>query len=187
MNSPLAVVERRRRQFRPAIAGFVLAWLTACTTVPMDRQSVRHDTLAARSTLQPLQCGHRLAAVIDKRADGNAAGSIGRHAFSLGEATQLVRERLAMFGFDEDPSLPGVTVEIHQLYLAQNLTTKIPVAVYRVTVNDETPHVLRSRAASMNWNSTDDEGFRALARALDDVDAQMIALLNARCTSKPRH
>ncbi len=182
----MTLAQRLRRPVRPALVVLVFAWLSACTTVPMDRQSVQHDALVKRGAPQPLHCAHRLAGVIDNRADGNAAGGIGRHAFSLAEASHLVRERLARSGFSEDMSLPGVSVEIHQLYLAQNLTTKIPVAVYRVSIDDEAPRVLRSRAASMNWNSTDDEGFRALTRALDDVDSQMIALLNARCTSKPR-
>lgn len=181
----MAAAKYLRRPILPALAGLGLAWLAACTTVPRDRQSVHHEALAPRGAMPTLHCEHRLTTVSDKRPDGNAAGGIGRHAFSLGDASHLVRERLARSGFGESASLPGVAIEIHQLYLAQNLTTKIPVAVYRVAVDDEAPRVLRSRAASMNWNSTDDEGFRALARALDDVDLQMIALLNARCTGSP--
>jgi hypothetical protein len=69
-----------------------------------------------------------------------------------------------------------------QLYLAQNLTTKVPVAVYEVAINDGAAFVVRSQKASLNWNGTEDEAYAAYARVLADVNQQLVNQLNARCS-----
>lgn len=166
---------------RPFALACALLLTGGCTTAPMERSVVAHEGLSPATTTRALRCGYRLEGVVDRRHDGDAAGGIGRSAFAIEDAETLVQGRLGRLGFTADPTAPRVHVEIRQLYLAQNLTTKIPVAVYRVAVGHDAPRIMRSRAASMTWNGSREEGLRALARALDDADAQLVASLNARC------
>ena len=155
--------------------------LGACSSAPLERTTLRAVELESRSALPALACGYRLQAIVDLRAAGEAAGSLGARAYSFEDATGLVRRRLQASGFAEDQSLPALSVEIRQLYIAGNLSSKVPVAVYRFSVDDDAPRVLRSRSTSMNWNATEGESQRAIGRALDDVDAQLLQALNARC------
>lgn len=140
--------------------------------------------LLPRAALAPLACAYRLDSVLDRRPAGNAAGSLGAHAFSLEDAADLVRQRLMASGFTDDPALPALSLEIRQLYIAANLSSKVPVAVYRVSIDGGPPTLLRSQAASVNWNGTEAESQRAIARALDDVDLQLRQMLDAHCGSR---
>ncbi len=162
------------------LAGIV-GLLGACSTAPLERTTLRASELESRGALPALACGYRLQAVVDLRATGEAAGSLGARAYSFEDAAELVRRRLQASGFADDPSLPALSLEIRQLYIAGNLSSKVPVAVYRISVDGDTSRILRSRAASMNWNATEGESQRAIGRALDDVDAQLLQALNARC------
>lgn len=73
-----------------------------------------------------------------------------------------------------------------QTYLAQNLGTRIPVAVYEVTIDSGAPFVLRSQKASMNWNGSQDEAYSAYARSLADINRQLVGTLNLRCNRNRR-
>jgi len=158
--------------------------LAACSSTPLERTTLEPAQLESRGARPALACGYRLLAVVDQRAAGEAAGSLGARAYSVEDAAGLVRRRLQANGFRDDASLPALSVDLRQLYIAGNLSSKVPVAVYRVSIDQDTPRILRSRAASMNWNGTEAESQRAIGRALDDVDAQLLHVLNARC--RPR-
>jgi len=160
-------------------AASVAALCSACSSVPLERVALA--PLESRGARPALACGYRLLAVIDRRATGEAAGSLGANAYSVEDAAGLVHRRLQADGFREDATLPALSVELRQLYITGNLSSKVPVAVYRVSVDADPPRVLRSRATSMNWNGTEAESRRAIGRALDDVDAQLLHALNARC------
>ena len=152
------------------LAGLASLTLTmGCSTGRLERRALAHDELASAASGPALRCGYRLDTVADRRPASAAAGAIGRHAFSLEAADQLVSSRLARLGFVEDARAPSVAIDVRQLYIAQNLSTKIPVAVYAVAVDGGPADVLRSDVASMNWNGTDQEGLRALSRAMADV------------------
>ena len=159
----------------------VAGLLGACSSAPLERTTFRAGELEARGARPALACGYRLQSVADLRATGEAAGSLGARAYTFEDAAGLVRRRLQASGFAEDPSLPALSVEIRQLYIAGNLSSKVPVAVYRFSVDGDAPRVLRSSATSMNWNATEGESQRAIGRALDDVDAQLLQALSARC------
>jgi len=141
---------------------------------------------AASKTAMRLACPYRLAEVIDARPGGESGG-LGVHAFRFGDVAGIVRAQLKVAGLSEasDPSAATgskVDLRIMQLYLAQNLTTKVPVAVYEVAINDGAAFVVRSQKASLNWNGTEDEAYAAYARVLADVNQQLVNQLNARCS-----
>ncbi|TDK23126.1 hypothetical protein E2F46_12240 [Luteimonas aestuarii] len=160
-----------------------LTMATGCATSPLERRTVDHDELASAGSGLTLRCGYRLEKVADRRPASAAAGAIGRHAFSLEAADQLVSSRLSRIGFVEDASAPSVVIDVRQLYIAQNLSTKIPIAVYVVAIDGGPADVLRSDVASMNWNGTDQEGLRALSTAMADVERQLVGRLNSRCSA----
>ena len=165
----------------------MIGLLGACSSTPLERTVIRGGDLPPRTALPDLACGYRLETVLDRRIAGDTAGSLGAHAFTIDSADALVRQRLQAHGFIDEPTLPAVSIEVRQLYIIQNQTSKVPVAVYRVIVDDDPPITLRSRSASMNWNGTEAESQRAIARALDDADAQLLQVLNTRCDSRVEH
>ncbi len=159
-----------------------LVLLAGCTP-----KVVRVDMDAARLTAAPvprLACPYRLDQVIDARPEGEQAGGLSLRAFRFADAPGVMRRQLAPAGFVDagDGSATGVNVRLMQLYLAQNQVTKIPVAVYQVTIGADAPIVLRSQKASMNWNGTENEAYAAYALAIADVNQQMVKALNLRCS-----
>lgn len=165
------------------------ALLAGCSAqvvrVDMDPARLAAPAASARAkNLVALACPHRLGDVVDARPAGGDAGGLGWNAFRFDAATETVRSQLAAAGLtatSTQADAPEVTVRVMQLYLAQNLQTKIPVAVYEVKVASETPFLLRSQKASMNWNGTQDEAYAAYARALSDISQQLVGVLNQRC------
>lgn len=155
------------------------AVLAACTPkvirVEMDTARV-----VAPSTLK-LACPYRLEQITDARPEGDQAGGLGLRAFHFADAVGVMRRQLGPAGFVDDAPTP-VRIRLVQLYLAQSHVTKIPVAVYQMTVGEEAPVVLRSQKASMNWNGTENEAYAAYALAIADVNRQMIQALNLRCS-----
>lgn len=169
------------RAARAAGAWLAIAGLLAgCSTVPLERRALQGGELRPGTTFPPLPCAYRLGAVEDRRA-GTTAGSLGAYAFSLEDAAGLVRQRLLDSRLFGDGDVPAVSIDVLQLYIATNQSTKIPVVVYRARIGEEAPVVFRSRAASVNWNATEAESQRGISRALDDVDAQLAHALHAHC------
>lgn len=170
-------------------AVLLLALLSGCNAkvVRVDMDPAR--LVAPAKTTKPkgtvsLTCAHRLRDVVDARPTGGEVGGLGWNAFRFDAAADTVRSQLAAAGLADAPAnadAPDVSVRIMQLYLAQNLQTKIPVAVYEVRIKDDAPFVLRSQKASMNWNGTQDEAYAAYARALFDINQQLVGKLNLRC------
>lgn len=168
---------------RPAFA-LAFATLASCANVPMERVAVEGARLAPASTLPALACAHRLAAVTDAREPGAVAGNLGRHAFVFPDATAVVRQRLLDAGLRDAPAASPVSIELRQLYVTENLGTRVPVVVYRVAIAGQAPRIIRAQAPSMNWNGNEDDAYRALSRALDDADRQLFDALNETCRSK---
>lgn len=173
-----------------AFALLVPLLLAAChgkvVRVDMDATRLATPPLPAKHTLR-LACPYRLQDVTDARTGDGESGGLGWHAFKFSDAAQTIRSQLLAAGLsdaanDAGPA-PTVDVRIVQLYLAQNLTTKIPVAVYKVGVGDAPEFVVRSQTASMNWNGSQDEAYAAYARVLVDVNHQLLRELNNRCNS----
>ena len=163
----------------------LLASLAGCNTkiarVDMDGTRLVPSTTRADQFL--VLCDYRLGEVVDERHDGVEAGGLSAHAFTFRDAADVVRKQLLHVGVFDDPAVVAPTVSVHilQLYLTQNLETKVPVAVYRVAIGDEAPFVLRSQKASLNWNGTEDEAYAAYARTMADVTSQLVEQLNRRC------
>lgn len=168
---------------RRCLAAGAATLLGACSSVPLERTTITPTQLESRAVHPALACGYRLDNVLDRRA-AETAGSLGAHAFSVEDAAGLVHRRLQARGFVDDPSLPALSVELRQLYITGNQSSKVPVAVYRISIDEDPPRILRSHATSMNWNGTEAESQRAIGRALDDVDAQLLHALNARCRQR---
>jgi hypothetical protein len=169
----------------PCLAAMLLASLAGCTTkvVRVDMDAARLSPRAAQAEHVVLMCDYRLGGVADDRADGTEAGGLNANAFKFADAADVVRRQLLHAGLSEDPAVQGPGVEVHivQLYLTQNLETKVPVAVYRVRIGDEPAFVLRSQKASLNWNGTQGEAYAAYGRVMADVNLQLVAQLNRRC------
>jgi hypothetical protein len=151
---------------------------------------VREDRISAAppagKKMPGLACAFQLAEVIDARPAGNRAGGLGAHQFLLDDAPGLLRAQLLKLGMTAadapaDAGARRVVVQIKQLYLSQNTITKVPVAVYSVQVDGGAPFVIRAQAASMNWNSTEDEAYRSLSYAMGDANSQLVTALNKDC------
>jgi hypothetical protein len=168
-------------RLRVCFAAAVLT-LAGCSAkiVRVDMDATRLAPTAANTV--HLACSYRLGQLADARPAGSQAGGLSGNAFEFADAVGVVRRQLLAAGLqDTGNPAPVVAVRIMQLYLAQNLLTKVPVAVYEVAVADRPPFLLRSQKASMNWNGSQDEAYAAYALALADVNQQLIARLNTDC------
>jgi hypothetical protein len=155
--------------------------LAGCSTkvVRVDMDAAR---LAPTASTAHLACNYRLGKLADARPAGSQAGGLSGNAFEFADAADVVRRQLLAAGLQDSANpAPVVAVRIMQLYLTQNLQTKIPVAVYEVTVADRPPFLLRSQKASMNWNGSQNEAYAAYAQVLADVNRQLIQRLNTDC------
>lgn len=163
----------------------VLATLTACSmkVVRVDMDAARLGAAqTAPPRIVPLGCAYRLGGIVDARPNGSDAGGLGEYAFQFPDATGIVRQQLLAAGLqDTGDQAPVVDVRIMQLYLAQNLGTKTPVAVYQVAMPGHPPFLLRSQKPTANWNGTQNEAYAAYARVLADVNLQLIGRLNTHC------
>ena len=168
----------------------VLAALLVVAVAACSQKVVRVDMDASRLALPdrqverfPLMCDYRISDVVDDRVDGGEAGGLSANAFKFADAAAVVRKQLFAAGLSDRPDAqgPGVSVHIVQLYLMQNLGTKIPVAVYRVRIGDGPVQVLRAQATTLNWNGTQNEAYAAFGRAMADITHQLVAELNQHC------
>jgi uncharacterized lipoprotein YajG len=165
-----------------------IALLAGCST-QVNKVVVRPDALPVQpqGKAPRLACGFHLASVEDARSPGSQAGGLGRHQLVLEDAPALVTHQLhragMLAGAPTAADAHTVALQIKQLYLTQNLTTKIPMAVYSVQVDGGDPFLVRSQAASMNWNGTQEEAYDALAKALDDASQRLVTALNTRCST----
>jgi hypothetical protein len=149
----------------------------------MDPTRLASSTAANARENGRVDCPYRLHEVVDVRHGGKHAGGLGVHAFAFADASALVRRQLLEAGLVDGGAepLPVVSVRLAQLYLTQNLTTKVPVAVYQVSIDEGPLFVVRAQSASMNWGSSQDEAYEAYAIALSDVNRRLVEQLNARC------
>mgnify|MGYP000872395134 CR=1 FL=1 len=165
----------------------VLACAAACVagcSVKVHEVVADAPRLMAITSNVRLACGYRLQGIVDARASTGRAGGLGAHLFLFDDVPGLVRRQFAMAGLDSQGSGPAVDVNILQFYLAQNVMTKVPVAVYEVRVDGGAPFTVRSQKASMNWNGTEDEAYAAYSLALADATAQVVSRLNAGCAKR---
>jgi len=169
-----------------AVLGTALL-LVSCNgkVVRVDMDSARLAPATTTRNAARLTCPHRLKDVVDARPGDGEAGGLGWHAFKFSNAAQTIRDQLLGAGLTDDAggadAAPAVNIRVVQLYLAQNQITKIPVAVYQVSIDGAPEFVIRSQKATMNWNGTEDEAYAAYARVLADVNQQLLRELNARC------
>lgn len=140
----------------------------------------------ARLVGQPqakLMCPYRVGEVVDARPSQGRAGGLSEHLFLVEDAAALMRDRLVAAGLSGDAGAGGTQVDARllHLYMAQNLSTKVPVVVLQVKAGQDAPLVLRSQKASMNWNGSEDEAYKGFSQIFDDLMAQLVGKLNARC------
>lgn len=110
------------------------------------------------------------------------AGTLGENQFHLKDATGLVYKQLLQAGLTRPGTADrSVEIKIMRLYLAQNLHTAIPVAVYQAQVSDSAPFLIRSQLTSMNWSTDAKVAYEKYAQAMKDADERLIVELNARC------
>lgn len=133
-----------------------------------------------------LACTYGLQDVVDARTSGDRVGGLGINMFVFDDAVGLVRRQLASAGFSaanaQQPD--SVTIRILKIYMAQNNITKIPVVVYEVHVDQQSPFLIRSQLASMNWVGSQNEAYDAYARAFHDADAKLVGKLNEQCVGR---
>jgi hypothetical protein len=168
---------------RLAAIAFV-ACISGCS-VKVHKVAVDAPRLVPATVPVHLACARHLQSVVDARDSTDRAGGLGAHLFLFDDVPGVVRKQFALAGLDAQGSGPAVDVRILQFYLAQNTITKIPVAVYEVSVDGGAPFTVRSQKASMNWNGTENEAYGAYAAVLSDATAQVVARLNAGC-AQPR-
>ena len=164
-----------------------LACVVACAagcSVKVHQVPVDSARLAPASVTVRMACDRRLQSVIDARDSTDRAGGLGVHLFLFEDVPGVVRRQFALAGLDAQGRGPAVDIRILQFYLAQNAMTKVPVAVYEVSVDGAAPFIVRSQKASMNWNGTEDEAYGAYALALSDATAQVVSRLNAGCPKR---
>ena len=164
-----------------------LACVVACAagcSVKVHQVPVDSARLVPASVTVRMACDRRLQSVIDARDSTDRAGGLGVHLFLFEDVPGVVRRQFALAGLDAQGSGPAVDIRILQFYLAQNAMTKVPVAVYEVSVDGAAPFIVRSQKASMNWNGTENEAYGAYASALSDATAQVVARLNAGCAKQ---
>lgn len=172
-----------------ALAWLLVAALCGCSQhvnkVAMDPARLVASRPVGPGKLLKLACAYRLQEVVDARSSGDRAGGLGNHMFVFEDAVHVVGAQLAAAGLatNGDDGKP-VRVRIVQLYLAQSHVTKIPVAVYEVTVAGQPAFLVRSQQATMNWNGTQNEAYAAYARVLADANQQLLRRLNAGCEAE---
>ncbi len=105
------------------------------------------------------------------------------HMMQLADPKQLIRSEFTRAGMLSPVATDGraVIINVKQVYLSQNLTTKIPVVVYEVRVEDAEPFIVRGQPASMNWNGSENEAYGALAKAFHVANTLVVSGLNGRC------
>lgn len=169
--------------YRSTITAVILS-LSGCNT---QAHLVRVDPkrLDSPESVPALRCAYRLADVVDARPNGDHAGGLGRHQLMLDDARTMIKAQLSKAGLREQsvPAAPNVTVQLKRLYLTQSATSKVPIAVYSVGIDDQSPFLLRTSESSINWANTQNEAYEALSQVLHAANVQLIAALNARCVS----
>jgi hypothetical protein len=171
---------------RDAVVLGLLLLASGCATkvVRVDMDATRLAPASPRE-IPRLACPHRLGDVVDARPGDGESGGLGRHAFKFSNAAETIRGQLLGAGMTDAAmdtgTSPAVNIRLVQLYLTQNQITKIPVAVYQVSVDGAPEFVVRSQKATMNWNGSEDEAYAAYARVLADVNQQLVRQINARC------
>lgn len=168
----------------PSRRALVVMWamaLVACSPkvvkVDMDTQRL----VAGAATDARLLCDYRLGEVVDMRPSGDRAGGLGMRMFNFENAPAVIRESLSGVGFVEAATAPRVDVHLMQLYMNQVHVTKIPVIVYELRIEGHQPVLIRSQAANMNWNGSEDEAYSGYSRALEAVNRKMVGSLNLAC------
>ena len=163
----------------------VAAVLCGCSQhvdkIAMDPARLVATSPAGQGKPLKLACAYRLQEVVDARSSGDRAGGLGNHMFVFEDAAHVVGAQLAAAGLATAGDGKLVRVRIVQLYLAQSHVTKIPVAVYEVTVAGQPAFLVRSQQATMNWNGTRNEAYAAYSRVLADANQQLLRRLNAGC------
>jgi hypothetical protein len=165
-------------------SAFLLAGIAigvAGCSVKVHQVPVDSTRLVPASVPVRMACDRRLQSVVDARDSTDRAGGLGVHLFLFDDVPGVVRKQFALAGLDAQGSGPAVDIRILQFYLAQNTMTKVPVAVYEVSVDGAAPFIVRSQKASMNWNGTENEAYGAYASALSDATAQAVSKINAGC------
>lgn len=172
---------------RVAFAGLLLPLAGCATTVIHERVDAQRLAAAPAAAMRgpALRCAYRLDGVADAR-EASQSGGLGRKAFEFPDAAEVVRRQLTEAGFAgvDAGGIPGVQVKIRQLYLTQNTITKVPVAVYEVTVSTGERFVVRAQPASMNWAGSIDEAYAAYRTAMHDANRQTVERLNAACAMR---
>ena len=129
-----------------------------------------------------LRCAYRLESVVDERPSGDRAGALGTNLLTLDNVPDTVRSHLRNAGFaDSGGEGTAISLEIMRLYINQNLYTKLPTVVYRVTAGEGQPFLIRSQLASMQWSSSEESVYEGYSAAMRDANGRLIDELNARC------
>jgi len=165
---------------RHAVCGCVAMLLLSACTMKVNRVQMDSSRLVGTSKAK-VACSFRQGEVVDARPSTGRAGGLGRHLFLVEDASDIVRDRMAVAGISADGEGTVVDVSLLHMYMTQNLGTKVPVVVVSAAVGRKPAVTLRSQKASMNWNGTEEEAYRAYSRAFDDVMAQLVAQLNSEC------
>lgn len=161
-----------------------LALLSACSST-VNKVDVDAGRLVADRPIGTLGCAYRLTELNDARPSGERAGGLGMHMMQLTDPKQLIRSEFSKAGMLPPEAAEGraVIINVKQVYLSQNLSTKIPVVVYEVRVQGNEPFIVRGQPASMNWNGTENEAYGALAKAFQVANSLVVSGLNGRCGS----
>lgn len=159
----------------------LIAMTLAGCTVKVNNVRVDSAKIDARVSVA-LRCAYRLQSVSDQRPSGDRAGTLGVNLLTVENApgtlrTQLLQAGLADAAGDGTP----VSVELMRLYINQNLYTKLPTVVYRATVGEGQPFIVRSQLGTMSWSGSEASVYEGYSAAMRDANTRLVGELNARC------
>lgn len=147
--------------------------------------SIDGAALAMPAKVTRLACPHRLGAVVDARQGEADGGQLGSNRLSVADAARMVHDSLSASGFDAADEGTGrrVDIELLRFYLLHNHLTKVPVVVYRVSVDAGEPFLVRAQPASMVWSGSQNEAIAGYRAGLADANARLVTRLNKGCSA----
>lgn len=159
----------------------LLVGVAACGSierVEVDRSAVVREAVVDVK----LACAYRLDSIEDARIDGEHAGALGWKLYRVEDVSSMVRDSLMPLGFQPAGGEgKRLDLRVMKLYVDAVNVTKIPVAVYEISIDKGVPFLVRGQVPSMNWKGSKDEAMEAYADAVREANRQLVLRLNAGC------
>jgi hypothetical protein len=169
-------------RFNVAFVLLIAAMTSGCITQKartLDSSvSERIDSQRANAVAK---CNNVTYQLIDSRQTDSAGIVIGINA-KMEDPDALLKQQLQKSGLtSSDNGNVDLQIEIMKIYLSTLYEAKSINVVVRVRQKGADDKLLRVSQTNVNWNSTENEYARAVARALDEVTKQIVEIANNKC------